>query len=252
MIKVWLVAIMGLLVTGCAGEVPYSAILIEDPPAIEATPADETAATIQAQPDPVEPTTEAAVEEVATPDPSESSSPAPPELPGVQLFNFVAGEPRWFALDDSVMGGISSSSPAIMEPDLLAFSGTMSLDNNGGFASVRSEWQPVDLGETDGILLRVYGDGQTYRLRIQTAATGRDISYNALFDTTPNEWQIVYIPFAQMVPTYFGYVADVGAIDRASIGSFGFMLSDNQPGEFELFVDWVRAVSEQELQALGG
>jgi hypothetical protein len=55
-----------------------------------------------------------------------------------------------------------------------------------------------------------------------------------------------------MVPTYFGYVADVGPIDRASIGSFGFMLSDNQPGEFELFVDWVRAVSEQELQALGG
>ncbi len=252
MTKVWLVATLGLLMTGCAGEMPYSATLIEDPAAIEAVPADETASTTQAQPDPVKPATEATVEQATTADSSELPSPPPSELPGVQLFNFIAGEPRWFSLDDSVMGGISSSSPAIVEPDLLAFSGTMSLDNNGGFASVRSEWQPVDLGEMDGILLRVYGDGQTYRLRIQTAATGRDISYNALFRTTPNEWQIVYIPFAEMVPTYFGYVADVGPIDRASIGSFGFMLSDNQPGEFELFVDWVRAISEQELQALGG
>ena len=43
---------------------------------------------------------------------------------------------------------------------------------------------------------------------------------------------------------------DVGAIDKSSIGSFGFMLSDNQPGEFELLVDWVRVVSAEDLRSL--
>ena len=93
-------------------------------------------------------------------------------------------------------------------------------------------------------------DGNSYRLRIRSATTERNISYNARFDTTPNEPQLVYIPFDEMVPTYFGYVMDVGPLDTANIGSFGFMLSDNQPGEFELAIDWMRAVSEEEVRAL--
>jgi monofunctional biosynthetic peptidoglycan transglycosylase len=121
----------------------------------------------------------------------------------------------------------------------------MSLENNGGFASVRSEWQELDLSNHDGILLRVLGDGKSYRLRIRTATTDRRVSYNALFETIPNEWQLVYIPFKEMVPTSFGYAVDAGPLDSANIGSFGLMLSDKQPGEFELLVDWMRAVSEK-------
>ena len=180
------------------------------------------------------------------------SAPTSPSLPGIPLFTFAGGEPRWYTVDDNVMGGISSSTVAVAEPDVLAFAGSMSLENNGGFASARSEWQTVDLSNTDGILLRVLGDGNAYRLRIRTDTTDRNISYNALFETTPNQWQIVYVPYAEMVPTYFGYVMDVGPLDQSNIGSFGLMLSDNQPGEFELYVDWMRAVSDEELTALGG
>jgi hypothetical protein len=54
-----------------------------------------------------------------------------------------------------------------------------------------------------------------------------------------------------MVPTYFGYIVDVGRLDTRNIGSFGFMLSDKQPGEFDLQVDWIRAISEEDLPILG-
>jgi hypothetical protein len=40
---------------------------------------------------------------------------------------------------------------------------------------------------------------------------------------------------------------NVEPLDPASIGSFGFMLSDKQPGEFDLQVDWIRAVTEEAL-----
>ena len=170
--------------------------------------------------------------------------------PGKDIFTFSEGEPIWYTVDDNVMGGVSSSTVDVIDSGILSFSGTMSLDNNGGFSSVRSDWTPIDLSDSDGVLLRVSGDGNVYRLRIRSAETGREISYNAFFETKPDTWTVVYIPFAKMVPTFRGFIMDVDALDPSSIGSFGFMLSDKQPGEFRLLVDWIRAVSEQELRTL--
>ena len=172
-------------------------------------------------------------------------------LLGSEIFAFSENEPGWYTVDDNVMGGVSNSTVKVNDSGILSFSGTMSLENNGGFSSVRSEWTPTNLYGTDGLLLRVLGDGKIYRLRIHSATTGGDIAYNAIFETNPDTWNIVYIPFASMVPTYRGFLMDVGKLDTASIGSFGFMLSDKQPGEFELQVDWMRAIAEDELPLTG-
>jgi hypothetical protein len=91
------------------------------------------------------------------------------------------------------------------------------------------------------------GDGKTYRF-ISSIDTGRDITYNAIFETSPKIWEMIYIPFEGMVPTFRGFVMDVEPLDPSKIASFGFMLSDKQPGEFELLVDWIRAVSEESIQ----
>jgi hypothetical protein len=168
-------------------------------------------------------------------------------LPGTEIFNFGRGEPIWYTVDDRVMGGVSRSTVEIINPNILRFSGTMSLDSNGGFSSTRSDWKPIDLDGFDGVLLRVLGDGKMYRLRIRTAETGSEISYNAIFETNLEEWKLIFIPFKDMVPTYRGMVMNVEPLDPSRIGSFGFMLSDQQPGEFNLLVDWIRAISEDEL-----
>lgn len=171
-------------------------------------------------------------------------------LPGRELFSFAPGGTTWYTVDDVVMGGVSSSRVEIIDPNTMFFSGSMSLENNGGFSSVRSDWNIVDLSGFDGVLLRVLGDGKIYRLRIRTDGTGGDIAYNGAFETTPDKWIQVYVPFVNMVPTFRGLVMDVGQLDVTSIGSFGFMLSDKQSGVFGLQVDWIRAVSEEELQSL--
>ena len=181
-----------------------------------------------------------------TPEPT-APEPTPAPLPGIELFNFADGDLRWYTVDDNVMGGVSSSSVSLVEPSQLSFSGNMSLDNNGGFSSVRSDLAATNLSDFDGVLLRVLGDGKTYRLRIRAEETGAGISYNSTFKTTADNWEIFYLPFADMVPTYRGFVMDVGQLDTTAIRSFGFMLTDKQPGEFELQVDWMRAVSEEEL-----
>ena len=172
-------------------------------------------------------------------------------LPGTEIFAFGEREPGWYTVDDNVMGGISNSTVQITDTEILSFSGNMSLENNGGFSSARSEWNSIDLTSADGMLIRVLGDGKMYRLRIYSESTGNNIAYNAIFETTPENWKLVYIPFSSMVPTYFGYIVDVGSLDTSNIRSFGFMLSDKQPGEFDLQVDWMRAISEEDLPILG-
>jgi monofunctional biosynthetic peptidoglycan transglycosylase len=173
--------------------------------------------------------------------------PAP--LPGTLLFDFESDSQPWFSVDDNVMGGVSSSAGQILDSGALLFSGTMSLDNNGGFSSIRSPWNPIDLSFADGVIIRVLGDGKIYRLRIRTTTTGSDVAYNSFFETEKDTWTTVYLPFQTMVPTLRGFRVNTGELDPATISSFGFMLSDKQEGEFALQVDWIRAVAEEEVLA---
>lgn len=241
MLKIFLILSFGLLTMGCTsgGSLPFSTVLGDT---------DFEAASKKIAPPPL-------AEQSSDDSPqnsAESPGPGPGMMPllGTEIFTFAGDEPGWYTVDDNVMGGVSSSTVAVVDPGLLSFTGNMSLENNGGFSSVRSDWTTMNLSDADGVLLRVLGDGKLYRLRIRTAETGRGISYNALFQTTPDSWKLVYIPFADMVPTYRGFLMDVDPLNPATIGSFGFMLSDKQPGEFSLTVDWIRAVSAEEMQML--
>jgi hypothetical protein len=172
------------------------------------------------------------------------------QLPGVKVFSFGENEPGWYSVDDTVMGGVSNSSVEIIEPDILFFSGTMSLENNGGFSSARSDWKTLNLAEYNGVLIHVLGDGKSYRLRIRSGTTGSEISYNPTFETNPYRWEMIYIPFDSMVPTYRGFVMNVDKLDTSNVGSFGLMLSDEQSGDFELKVNWIRAVTQEDLSSL--
>lgn len=80
----------------------------------------------------------------------------------------------WQIVNDRVMGGISRSSFQLHEDGYALFSGTVSLENNGGFASVRTRAQtPMDLSEFDGLSVHVLGDGKTYSLRLRTVKNGK-------------------------------------------------------------------------------
>ncbi len=164
------------------------------------------------------------------------------------LFDFAGREPGWITVDDNVMGGISQSEVQVdADSGLLTFAGTVSLENNGGFASARSQPMIYDLGSFDGIALRVRGDGQAYRLRVYSEETGRDIAYTAIFETEADTWTEVTIEFSDMVPLYRGFVVNrAGPLNPEMIRSFGLMITDKQQGEFKLEVDWINAVADQQ------
>jgi NADH dehydrogenase [ubiquinone] 1 alpha subcomplex assembly factor 1 len=182
-----------------------------------------------------------------------SRSPAPDSLSdsakGVILFEYNDNEPIWYAVSDDVMGGISTSMVSTdPEKRRLTFSGNLSLERNGGFASIRSQWADYDLSAYDGIALRVRGDGKVYQFRVRTETTGTELAYAALFQTEKDAWKEIYLPFSKMVPIYRGAVVPgAPAIDPASIRSFGLMLANKQQGEFLLEVDPIGAVIDRTI-----
>lgn len=148
---------------------------------------------------------------------------------------------RWQAVNDGVMGGVSQGRFRITDDGRLEFSGRLSLENNGGFASVRTRPTRFDLAAGESLVVRVKGDGREYVLNLYTASRRMAFSYRADLPTTQDEWTEVRVPLDAFVPTSFGNrVAGMGPVDPAEIRGIGFMLSDKRPGPFRMEVEWIR------------
>jgi len=75
-------------------------------------------------------------------------------------FSLPDEETRWEIVNDEVMGGISRSTMTITPDKTGVFQGELSLDNYGGFASVRILPRDFKLDGCDGLILHVKGDGK--------------------------------------------------------------------------------------------
>lgn len=159
---------------------------------------------------------------------------------------------RWAIVNDGVMGGLSTSDLEITEEGTGLFSGFVSLDNNGGFASTRASFDSMDLTRYDGVTLRVRGDGRTYQLRFRLDGSFDGVAYKAGFSTLPGEWMEVYIPFETLRPTFRGRVpSGVGPFDPGRIRQMSFLIGDKKEGPFHLEISWVRATDQTPYRSPG-
>jgi len=141
-----------------------------------------------------------------------------------------------------VMGGLSSSSFQILLSGCAVFSGIVSLDNSGGFASVRSPPIKQDFSSRDSFVLRTRGDGHRFKFSVRTKPGFDTPIYQSVFETKPGEWQECWLPFTKFVPAFRGRVlTGVPALNPARVASVGFLIADKQAGPFRLEIDWVKA-----------
>ena len=161
------------------------------------------------------------------------------------LLDFAAPDAaqNWQAVNDGVMGGVSDGRFRVGPDDALEFFGTLSLENNGGFASVRTKPTDLPIKTGDTLVVRVKGDGREYVLNIYTKSRRMAFSYRAPLPTAKDEWTEVAIPLADFIPTAFGRrVQGMGPVEPSQINGLGFMLSDKKPGPFTMQVEWVKVL----------
>jgi hypothetical protein len=159
----------------------------------------------------------------------------------------------WGAVDDVVMGGVSQSGLSPTEQGAL-FSGVVSTDNSGGFASVRTRnFEPsLDLQDYTGIELRVRGDGNRYKFILRDETRWDGVGYSHSFDTVADTWTTIQIPFADFIPVFRARTMDNGQqINSGQIRAFQVMLSKFEydgalnptfePGAFQLYIESISA-----------
>lgn len=160
----------------------------------------------------------------------------------IVVFDEASDVSGWKSVNDDVMGGCSSGSLNRSPGGLAVFSGTVSLDNGGGFASVRSPTLAQDFNGRDSFLIRIRGDGHRFKFNVRSESRFSTQTYQCAFDTHPGEWEECRLPFAAFVPTFRGRVqSDAPALNAARIRAIGFLIGGRQHGPFRLEIDWVKA-----------
>ena len=159
------------------------------------------------------------------------------------LFDFTEADAakEWQTVNDGVMGGVSDGKFKITDAKTMEFFGTLSLANNGGFASVRTKPKNLGLEKDDTVVAKVRGDGREYMLNLYPNKQRVAYSYRATVQTKKDEWIEVRVPLDKFEATSFGRgIKDAGAVKPAEINAMGFMLGDKKAGPFKLEIGWIK------------
>jgi Complex I intermediate-associated protein 30 (CIA30) len=197
---------------------------------------DDSVATITTITESTTPTTSAPIESTTTATPTTSSpteSVEPTVLVDFPDADSVAG---WSVQNDTVMGGVSNSRTEWADGQMI-FAGDLSLDNNGGFCSLRSAVS-ADLGSlaagSTALTLTATGDDQTYVVQVRT---NRDLFIQRLEIAAGGEETYV-LPFADFTATDFmlDEVVPIAPLDPADIIQIAVYILDKQEGPFRLAI----------------
>ena len=141
----------------------------------------------------------------------------------------------WEIENDVVMGGNSTSKLSRSEEGNAVFSGFVSLENNGGFASIQYHFDPKDIGGYKKAVIRLKGDGKEYQFRIKANLSER-AAYVYTFKTS-GEWQTIEIPLNQMEPTFRGNKLNLPNFNAGKLQEIRFMIANGEAENFRLEID---------------
>ena len=141
----------------------------------------------------------------------------------------------WRAIDDRVMGGMSRSRLRHDRAGYAVFEGEVSLQRNGGFASVRSPAGALGCPGATHCATEVRGDGRRYKLSLFIDDTSDALSYQAAFMPDANAWSTLRLPIDGFRATFRGRdVPEAPALEAARIRQVGLVIADRQAGAFRL------------------
>jgi hypothetical protein len=138
-------------------------------------------------------------------------------------------------VDDVVMGGRSYGRFRIDSEGHGVFSGNVSLENNGGFSSLRYRFEQINTFENSKIMIRLKGDGKQYQFRIKNNRNTY-YSYTTTFKTS-GEWENITMDLKDMYPTFRGQILNMPRFNENSIEEIVFLIGNKKNESFELVLD---------------
>ena len=152
-------------------------------------------------------------------------------------FNTESNINNWRIVDDVVMGGRSNGNFKINTEGHGEFSGSISLENNGGFSSVRYDFKTLNSSQYSSFKIRLKGDGKSYQFRVKSSYSQR-YSYVYKFETS-GEWETIIIPFDKMTPRFRGYDLDQPNFSGEQMEQIAFLIGNKKAQKFKLLIDTI-------------
>ncbi len=152
-------------------------------------------------------------------------------------FNKSCDMRNWMIVDDGVMGGLSQGTIKLNEDGHAVFSGFVTTENNGGFSSVRYNFDRKDISGFTYVLLKIKGDGKAYQFRIKKNRYDR-ASYINTFETT-GEWETIKIPLKDFFPSFRGYKLNRPNFDGSSMEEIAILIANKRKEDFNLMMDHI-------------
>ena len=141
----------------------------------------------------------------------------------------------WYIVNDGVMGGLSQSAFVINDDGQGEFSGYVTLENNGGFASVRQRSRINPDAKHSKFVIRLKGDGKRYQFR--SARNQNDYHQYVAFFETSGEWETIEIPFDNLYPSWRGRTLDYPNYNGEQLREIGFLIGNKTQEEFKLLIE---------------
>lgn len=155
-------------------------------------------------------------------------------------FNSNSKTQNWKIVDDRVMGGVSQGRFQVSPEGFGVFQGHVSLDNYGGFSSLRYNFIKKEVKEYGKIKVRLKGDGKKYQLRIKDKADNY-YSYITTFETS-GDWEEIKIPLKNLYPSFRGRKLDLPNFTCEYIEEIAFLIGNKKNEDFKLLIDKIELI----------
>ena len=150
-------------------------------------------------------------------------------------FNKNSSKSDWTIVDDGVMGGESRGTFSINADGNGVFAGTVSLENNGGFSSVRYLCNKIKTTNNSKVKIRLKGDGKEYQFRLKDKYNSY-YSYITTFKTS-GEWQTIEIKLSDLHPSFRGQKLNLPNFESNSFEEITFLIGNKKNESFLLILD---------------
>ncbi len=149
----------------------------------------------------------------------------------------------WRIVNDGVMGGLSQSNTVLTE-DSVQFKGNVSLENNGGFASMRTLITEGALSNCTTLTIRYKSSStdRTFGLSLKNSQRYYIPYYKHTFTPKTTDWETLTINLSDFkhyrISEVIGNDMPTKALD--DIFNIALIISDKKAGAFDIEIDYIK------------
>jgi NADH dehydrogenase [ubiquinone] 1 alpha subcomplex assembly factor 1 len=156
-------------------------------------------------------------------------------------FGSTGNTAMWYAVNDGVMGGLSSGTLKETKKSMI-FSGHVSLENNGGFASIRSKFDRYKLSKFTAVEIKYKSQDYDFAMMLEMNRMFYMPYFKFNLPNSQNKWKTVTIGLEEFEAYSLGKKLGYGLDENSKndIIRLGFISNEKRAGKYEIEIDYIK------------